>query len=322
MITHRFTLEPYGNGKNTRFSCPSCGRKRQFTRYIDTETGRHLHESVGSCNRESKCGYHYTPRQYFADNPHLRKGDSQPWAHTADGKSHTAHHAQRQQASIQQPASYIPTEKFKESRRHYSQNNFALFLKDRFGKDSAEAMILRYHIGTSKKWPGATIFWQVDTEGKVRTGKIMLYDRATGKRVKKPYAHLSWVHKALDEEEFSLRQCLFGEHLLRLFPNKPVAVVESEKTATICSLLLPRYVWLAIGGLSMLTAERCRVLKGRDVTLFPDLGGYEKWKEKAQELRVIFRYTVSDVLERVANERQREEGLDLADFLLALPDTP
>jgi hypothetical protein len=31
--------------------------------------------------------------------------------------------------------------------------------------------------------------------------------------------------------DFELKQCYFGEHLLEKYPEKPVAVVESEKTA-------------------------------------------------------------------------------------------
>jgi hypothetical protein len=30
--------------------------------------GEHIHPSVGRCNRESNCGYHYTPKQYFQVN--------------------------------------------------------------------------------------------------------------------------------------------------------------------------------------------------------------------------------------------------------------
>ena len=41
--------------------------------YIDTENNnQYLSERVGKCNRLDKCGYHYTPREYFADNPLLR----------------------------------------------------------------------------------------------------------------------------------------------------------------------------------------------------------------------------------------------------------
>ena len=41
--------------------------------YIDTENNnQYLSERVGKCNRLDKCGYHYTPKQYFTDNPHKR----------------------------------------------------------------------------------------------------------------------------------------------------------------------------------------------------------------------------------------------------------
>ena len=41
--------------------------------YIDTENNnQYLSDNVGKCNRLDKCGYHYTPKQYFADNSHKR----------------------------------------------------------------------------------------------------------------------------------------------------------------------------------------------------------------------------------------------------------
>ncbi|NCC18129.1 MAG: hypothetical protein EOM29_04245, partial [Bacteroidia bacterium] len=57
-------LEKY-KGQSTRYTCPKCGRKHSFTRYIDTETNIYIDEKVGICNRAIKCGYHYTPKQYF-----------------------------------------------------------------------------------------------------------------------------------------------------------------------------------------------------------------------------------------------------------------
>ena len=32
----------------------------------------YINDIVGKCNRLDKCGYHYTPRQYYEDNPRLR----------------------------------------------------------------------------------------------------------------------------------------------------------------------------------------------------------------------------------------------------------
>ena len=144
----------------------------------------------------------------------------------------------------------------------------------------------------------------------------MLYSPATGKRVKEPFNHITWVHAALKMPEFELRQCLFGEHLLTLEPLKPVAIVESEKTAVIASVYLPRFVWLAVGSLSNLNAEKCLVLKGRNIVLFPDLNGFDKWNSKAKELSHIARLVVSDLLERKASETERKQGLDLADYLI------
>ena len=71
-MNYRYTLEKY-RGRSTRYNCPQCGRKHTFTRYIDTENNnQYISDNVGKCNRLDKCGYHYTPREYFADNPHKR----------------------------------------------------------------------------------------------------------------------------------------------------------------------------------------------------------------------------------------------------------
>ena len=71
---YRYQFEKY-RGRGTRYSCPQCGRKYCFTRYIDTETNQYINERVGTCNSLDKCGYHYTPREYFSDNPWLRDKD-------------------------------------------------------------------------------------------------------------------------------------------------------------------------------------------------------------------------------------------------------
>ena len=75
MIQYRYQLEKY-RGRSTRHVCPQCGRKSVFTRYIDTENNNiYISDNVGKCNRLDKCGYHYTPHQYFTDNPWKREKD-------------------------------------------------------------------------------------------------------------------------------------------------------------------------------------------------------------------------------------------------------
>ena len=300
---HKYILEPY-KGMNTRYRCPSCQqRDKTLSLYIDTETGEHVHPSVGRCNRESNCGHHYTPKQYFQDN-NISFDTTQPKAYKP-----------RSVTPQPKPVSFIPVEAFKASLKAHDTNHFTQFLINLFGVEVASQLVSRYFIATSKHWNGATVFWQIDTQGKVRTGKIMLYSPTTGKRVKNLELPVYWVHKALKQPEFELRQCLFGEHLL-IDKTKSVAIVESEKTAVIASVYLPQFIWVAVGSLTNLNAEKCSILKGRTVTLFPDLNGFDKWSSKAKELSHLAIFTVSDLLERKATEAERKQGFDLADYLI------
>ncbi len=63
-----------------------------------------------------------------------------------------------------------------------------------------------YCVGTSKHWPGACVFWQTDINGCVRTGKVMLYDAESGKRVKEPFNHVSWAHSLMKLPDFSCQR--------------------------------------------------------------------------------------------------------------------
>jgi hypothetical protein len=302
MSEHKYILEPY-KGMNTRYRCPSCQqRDKTFSLYIDKETGEHIHPTVGRCNRESNCGHHYTPKQYFQDNN--ISFDTQPKPYKP-----------RPVTPQPKPVSFIPVEVLKASLKGHETNHFVKFLINLFGVEVASQLVSRYFIAASKYWNGATVFWQIDSQGKIRTGKIMLYSPTTGKRVKEPFNHINWVHKALKQPEFELRQCLFGEHLL-IDKSKPIAIVESEKTAVIASVYLPQFIWVAVGSLTNLNAEKCSILKGRTVTLFPDLNGFEKWNNKAKKLSHLATFTVSDLLERKASEAERKQGFDLADYLI------
>ena len=306
MTEHKYILEPY-KGMNTRYRCPApnCGKGKTFSLYRDTETGEHIHPTVGRCNRESSCGYHFTPKQYFQDN------------NISFDKPQLKAYQPRPIAPQSKPVSFIPFEVFQDSLNPtaFETNHFVQFLINLFGVEVASQLVSRYFIATSKHWNGATVFWQIDTQGKVRTGKIMLYSPTTGKRVKNLELPVYWVHKALKQPEFELRQCLFGTHLL-IDKTKPVAIVESEKTAVIASVYLPQFIWVAVGSLTNLNAEKCSILKGRTVTLFPDLNGFEKWSSKAKELSHLANFTVSDLLERKASEAEKKQGFDLADYLI------
>lgn len=304
MNLHRFRLERYKIGGRNRYRCPSCQGRRTFTLYIDTITGEYIHDTVGRCDRLHKCAYHYPPKDYFKDNDI----DLYDLAGISRCVSE----------EVIEPPSYIDLDLLKRSLNCYEQNNFAQFLCKLFGNDNAIEAVERYYIGTSRKWPGATVFWQVDKEYRIRTGKIMLYDLNTGKRNKGDQKYISWVHRTnrFKDSEFNLSQCFFGEHLLLTDLDKKIAIVESEKTAVVASMLLPEFIWLASGGKEGLSEEKAIVLKGRNVILFPDAGCYDHWKKKANRLSHICNIDAYGGLETNISVAEKKEGYDIADYLI------
>lgn len=106
-------------------------------------------------------------------------------------------------------------------------------------------------------------------------------------------------------------------------PAKPIAIVESEKSALIATHYMPEFIWLATGGMhGCFKADAVGVLKGRTVMLCPDLGAKEIWQSKmAMLFSVCSKVIMSDTLEQCATDEQRKKGLDIADFLL-MTDTP
>ena len=309
---HTYSLQPY-EGPGSRFTCPACGGKRCFTRYVD-ENGDWLDEAVGRCNHESRCGYHYTPRQFFEDHPSARP----------DWKENFFRIPQR---SIPHPVKKrlwtLSADIVRNSVHPTLDSDFTLFLKNLIGREKTCEAVNTYCLGVTKNRD--VIFYQLDKEGRCRTGKIMKYDRKTGHRIKDEQVggKITWVHAVLRQsadpllrlpDGWELTQCLFGEHLLKQYPFKPVALVESEKTAVICSAFWQEYIWLATGGKSQLN-DRLQVLRGRKVVAFPDVDGYLEWKEKLSRVRGLD-IVVSDVLEKEATFEDRANHVDIADLLI------
>src|SRR5690606_24877959 len=59
-----------------------------------------------------------------------------------------------------------------------------------------------------------------------------------------------------------------------------------------------------------------------NIVLYPDLGAFEKWSKKADDLRKTgLRIAVSELLEKASwvSEEEKEKGLDIADYLTKLP---
>ena len=311
MEQYRFHLD---NRKPRRkLTCPSCGRRRCFTPYVDEYGEYSFPGKVGICDHKNSCGYHYSPGDFFHDHPELSKQQD----HERPVRTY------RRKIVTAPDPDFIDKDIMNKTFHRYCINSLFLFLAYVFGESRAMALCQRYNVGTSKKWGGSAVYWQVDREGNVRSGKIMLYNPVDGHRVKDEQhgARVNWVHSELRLKDFHLQQCLFGEHLLPLHPDRAVMIVESEKSALIASGFMPEYLWLATSGMQGCFNPRAlQALKGRDVILFPDLGGYDVWKQKLPLLKPICKSVrISTFLEEHATPEQRAAGLDIADYLLMEP---
>jgi hypothetical protein len=299
---YRYILEPY-KGTKSRYRCPNCNKNNQFTKYIDTNTNEHLSDAVGMCSRIIKCGYHYTPKQYFQDNNI-----------SFDTVNVSTYIKPKPQPKPK--TSFLNSDVMRKSIDSTNKNYFIDYLANLWSYDVANYLKTQYNIGTSRHWQGATVFWQVDKNKAIRSGKIMLYNPSNGKRVKEPYNYINWVHKALKLDSFNLEQCYFGEHLLNEDKDKPVAIVESEKTAIISSVYLPDFIWLACGSVNNLNEAKTKCLQGRDVVLFPDLKCYDLWNDKIPQLTKLARFRTSTLLRDKATDNEKNQGYDLADYLI------
>lgn len=200
----------------------------------------------------------------------------------------------------------------------------------------------RYRLGCSKD--SGVIFWEIDEQQRVHTGKIMYYQ---------PDCHRdkhhtpTWVHTLMKSQlpaNYELQHCLFGLHLLTssLSPQtsdliachtqtfrsenpqtSSIAIVESEKTAVIMSEIVPDFVWMSCGGLQMFKPELLAPLVNHKIVIFPDTDetgdAYRQWRDVATEAQRLytFRYPlrISRILEDHATPDQKSRKIDLVDYL-------
>lgn len=325
---HRFILQPYA-GRKSRTTCPACGTAHCFTRYLDTDTGELLPGEYGRCDRETNCGYTLSPYARPAGGGLSYATATERGERLPDCPAPT-----RPAPAPPPPVVSIPGDVFSASLAHYNRNSLAQLLRQHFGLGVAADLMHRFQLGTSAHWPGACVFWLIDEQDRVRGGQVVLLDE-TGHTVKQPRRHTTWAHTALaaasqrrgqapptwlaDYEAHGQKSpCLFGLPQLAAAPaTQPVALVESAKTAMLATPYLPSYIWLATMGLSYLTADRLAPVRSRRLVLFPDAGALDKWQARADELRRQgFDVQVSDGLEKMATDDERQAGLDLADVLL------
>lgn len=293
--TYRYILDP----SSKKYKCPDCDQL-SLVIFIDSETGEMM-ENYGRCDRESKCGFFYHPSKDGFQNHKSSSVLDHPFCEIAP----SFHKCDLVELSM-----------------NYD-NNLLKYLRFLFGDSTADSIKKKYKIGTLPEFNYGTVFWQIDDNKKVRAGKVIQYFE-TGKRTKK----ITWIHQFLMKKneisDFNLSQCLFGLHLTKDDKTSVIALVESEKTACIMSVIFPEFLWLSCGAKGEFKLKKLEPIKHRKIIAYPDCeiqkNGFatcQEWKRKALELNAKgFDIYVSDLLEKQAKHEQKIEGIDIADFFM------
>ena len=333
---HRYILEK-GSKKH---HCPECNKKT-YVLYIDTDTGDYLPEQYGRCDRESNCSYYLNPYKNGYAKMIWEKEQGQSTGNWKPYKPIFKKKKYKKSITV-----FIPVEVLKQTLSGYEKNVFIQNLLSRvdfpFRIDEVEKVVSMYRLGTviNGYRTGSNTFPFIDKNNNVRAIQVKQFDKTnhtTGTdflhsiiekhhtRNNKPLPE--WL-KAYQNNEIKV-SCLFGEHLLSKHPYSPIALVEAPKTAIYCTLYFgtpeqpENLLWLAVYNLSSLNLDKCKALKGRNVYLFPDLSkdgkAFELWSSKAKQIQSQLQgtyFTVSNLLEQLAPEQDKEQGKDIADYLI------
>lgn len=289
-----YSLAKY-RGASSKHKCPNCGEKT-FKPYVDEDGTpfsadfenasaevRMLADKVGRCDNERKCGWNYTPKQFFEETrtgvPKHKEGYKPPPPPT--------------------PAKPLSFELVKRSFQPY-RATFVQFLRDvvKLPKGRLDQTLQDYWVGASNS--GRIAYWMIDALGNCKDGKFMAY-KPDGHRDHDQHPY--WARKKLIQEycKYGKISCqkrdelldqevirpYFGEHLLNeeRYKHRPVALVEGEKTCLICAVMYPRFLWMATGTNTFNQARlQTAIFQNRKIYIFPDLDQIEKWKKLAEDL--------------------------------------
>lgn len=288
-----------------KHQCPECQCK-SFVRYVHRDTNEYeLPYEYGRCDKD-KCGYFVkVSREVIKD--YKQQNNIKPGIQSI---------MKKQEGYFDLIPDFIYPDDFTNSLQGYENNPLVKFLYNSFETPKVDQAINMYNIGTSKKYNGGTVFWQVCKAGFVRSGSIMAYDYNSGKRKKADWA-VTYVHSALNLKPFCYGRCLYGEHLLANNP-KSIGIVESEKTAIIMSIISPEVTWLATSGKANFKYQLLSTLKPftskAKIIAYPDKGCYDVWNNEADKFKNYIEIKVSSILEG-EEYNELEMGADIADLI-------
>lgn len=286
------------------------------SRYNEAENNRKFTNALHTNNKVGIASFIYMCRRYGIDTNRFYIKDAVDYTQPI---ATPVNHHQRSVTPVAVQRDYVVR-----SLDRNLHSDFVSYLKQLVvGVDKIVDLVNTYQLGVTKG--GHVIYWYIDKGDVARMGKVMAY-KPDGHR-NKFYTPLS-IPKELSKRgelsaDYAIKQTLFGEHLLNLSTSegKTIGIVESEKSAVICSLCVPDLLWMATGSKGNLQEERLNAIKERLAILFPDTDTdgktYSEWQSRASELNAKgWHLQVCDYLERVATAEQRKAKIDIADLLI------
>lgn len=314
---YRYTLKHTGRED----ICPNCGQRR-YVHYIDTLTGKPLPYQYGRCNREISCGYHLNP---YVDGYGRGDKTSRPPRRMNLNPFLSQNRAKRDNYPT------IPFDVLKSTQIEPLNSTFAQSLIARYGITAVEAVFRLYFIGCYREY---TTFPFID-ENAIQAIQCKRFN--TDLHTDRGRYGTTFIHAIIKDawtEEYRKRDkfvtCLFGQHLLNLYPNLPVVLVEAPKSAIVGMLTygLPeegKPVWLATYNSTTYTEEKVSCLAGRKVTIFADTSDGDKtfseWESKTRRFETLYggNWECSTILQDFASDEEKKKGYDIADYLLSVP---
>lgn len=285
---HRYRLS------RQRTFCPNCG-KRDFKQYVDTyRNDTPVAPECGRCNRERKCGYQLSPKEYFTNNYMVYD--------YRDDEKRRYMSAYSELQKLDAKPLYEPDPWFIDKwKSGWALTPVGYKMVKMFDYETASTVALMMGLGGAEDNTAAYIC--TDVYGRIRTAKLIEYD-AYCHRVKG--AGAKWAHTMHSGNRGEVRGIpFFGSDMAHKKHCATIVVVESEKTAYFlncyfCYRKKARFVAIACGGASNLVINeldftrvtdlhRARVLLHRNVILLPDADMVEKWQEVGKELTLFCR---------------------------------
>ena len=314
MNNHRYILEPlpelkFDKKRNRVKFCP-CGKDNKdgkFVPYVGFENKGYCHS----------CGETFLPELPKAE----QWNTPQPTRYA------------KPKVQPRKKIDFIPHDNFKKQLNNgthlYGQNHFIQWLGNSergelsFDDKTIKHLIENYFIANSNKYKGWVLFPYIDINGNIRDIKAMDYNPTTGKRIATKNGDSQnrcyFIGKEiLNNPEANTDRCFYGEHLLK-GNNKLVKIFESEATATYSAPFFSESVCIATGGnngCKWTEKNKCSVLQGRTVILYPDIDTHDNWEQKAEILRGYgITVQVSILIKNNALKFAEQNGIDYSELV-------